>query len=411
MQKVIKAKSLVDVKEETVIPNPFVMIDNNRITAVGRREGMPEIHTEAEIYDYSDKYILPGLINSHVHLCLFSEGKDIWEYSLQQPNEILTLTAARNGRLEMMSGVTTVRDCGGQSEVMLALRKAIDMELIEGPRLFFSGRNLTMTGGHNAFGVEVDGPDSIIKATRQVFKEGMDFLKIMATGGGTPGTYPGYASFSVPEIKAATEVAHRIGKTVAAHCRGIPGMKNAVDGCVDHIEHADFELPDGRLKFDPGLADEIAEKGIFVPPTILLYRDLIDAYSHKKEEGNISPAEEKDLELMYHALDEKWKSLRRLMDAGVKCVAGNDAGIAYTGFGRLCHELDIMVEGGMSPMQSIVAATKTAAEAMGLIDEIGSLEVGKQADIIVVDEDPIDNISALSKVSFVMKAGKVYLNK
>ena len=411
MQKVIKAKGLVDVKKETLIPDPLLMIDDDKIIAVGREGDMPGTHPEAEIFDFPGKYILPGLINSHVHLCLFSEGKDIWEYGINLPNEILALTAAKNARLELMSGITTLRDCAGQGEVMYALRVAMEMGLIEGPRLFLSGRHLTMTGGHNIFGIEVDGPDNIIKAVRKLFKEGADFIKIMATGGGTPGTYPGYASFSIPEIAAAVETAHRIGKTVAAHCRGIPGIKNAIDGGVDQIEHADFELPDETLKFDPKLAEEIAEKGIYVTPTIQLYRDLIEEFTCKKEEGKISPAEEKMLELMPQALEEKLKALEGFLKAGVKCVAGSDAGLPSTGFGCLWQELGAMVEGGMTPMQAIVAATRTASEAMKLLDETGSIEVGKQADIIVVDEDPTVNVSALSKVSFVMKAGKICLHK
>ncbi len=125
----------------------------------------------------------------------------------------------------------------------------------------------------------------------------------------------------------------------------------------------------------------------------------------------LTPAEEKDRDLMTLALDEKLRSLKGLMEAGVKCVAGKDAGMPYTGFGRLWQELEVMVEGGMTPIQAIVAATKTAAEAMNLFDQIGSIDVDKQADVIVVDEDPTINISTLSKVSFAMKAGKIYLHE
>ena len=407
MQKVIQAKGLVDVNKEIVIFNPVVTIENDKIVAIDSEGNFPEIHPETEILDFPDNYVLPGLINSHAHACFLSEGKSI-EEQLHLPDEIMALIAAKNVRLELMSGVTTLRDCGGPGEVMFALRKAIEMGIIEGPRLFLSGRYLTMTGGHGGFKNGVDGPDDVTRAVRQIFKEGADFIKIMATGGGTPGTYPGYASYSIPEIKAATETAHRIGKTVAAHCRGIPGIKNVIEGGVDHIEHACFELPDGRLKFDPKLAEEIAAKGIYVTPTIQLYRDLVEAYTKKKDEGNVPPAKEKDLELMSLALDEKLRSLKGLLDAGVKCLVGNDAGLPYTGFGRLWQELSIMVEGGMSPMQAIVAATKKAAESIGWFDEIGSLEIGKQADLIIVNEDPTVNISTFSKVAFVMKAGKIY---
>jgi imidazolonepropionase-like amidohydrolase len=249
----------------------------------------------------------------------------------------------------------------------------------------------------------------MIEAVRLRCKEGADFIKIMATGGGTPGTYPCYASYAVPEIAAAVETAHRIEKRVGAHCRGTPGIRNAIEGGIDQIEHASFELPDGSLKFDPRLADQMAEKNIYVTPTIRLYRDLLNAYTRKKEEGPITPLEEERLARMPGSLEEKLKGMGRLLSAGVKCVAGNDAGLPFTRFGRLWQELAAMVEGGMTPIQAVVSATKTAAEAMGLDDEIGSIEVGKQADVIVVDGDPTADITALNKISLVMRDGKVYL--
>jgi imidazolonepropionase-like amidohydrolase len=409
MKKVIKAKGLVDVVRGSLMVNPFVMVEAEKITAVGQQAEMPEIDPVAEVLELKDKYILPGLINSHAHACLPSGGKPADEL-VPASNEILTLMAAKNARLELMSGVTTLRDCGGRDDVMFELRKAIEMDIIEGPRLFLCGHCLTMTGGHGSrFGEQVDGAENIIKSVRRLFKTGADFIKMMATGGGTPGTYPGYASFSVPEIEAAVEVAHRIGKTVAAHCRGIPGIKNVISGGIDQIEHCCFELPDGRLKFDPVLAEKIAEADMYVTPTIQLYRDLLEAFNRKKKEGTLLPAQEKRLKTMPSALEEKLKALDWFLKAGVKCVAGNDAGLPFTGFGFLWQELQTMVDGGMTPMQAITAATITAAEAMNLKDKIGSLEVGKQADVIAVDGDPTHDIGTLAEVSLVMKDGKTFL--
>lgn len=409
VKQVIKAKGLVDVAKGTLIANPFVMIEADRITAVGKQEEMPEMDPGAAVLDLKDKYLLPGLINSHAHACFPSGGKQT-DAMVSASNEILVLMAAKNARLELMSGVTTLRDCGGRDGVMFELRKAMEMGIYEGPRLFLSGHGLTMTGGHGSrFGEQVDGADSVIKSVRRLFKEGADFIKLIATGGGTPGTYPGYASLSVPEIAAAVEAAHRIGKRVAAHCRGIPGIRNVIQGGIDHIEHACFELPDGRLKFDPVLAEKIAEADMYVTPTIHLYRDLIEAFNRKKEEGTLLPAQEKRLKILPSSVEEKLKALEWFLKAGVKCVAGNDAGLPFTGFGLLWQELKTMVDGGMTPVQAITAASKTAAEAMNLYDQIGSIEVGKQADIVAVDEDPTRDIASLTKVSLVMKDGNTYL--
>lgn len=411
MQKIIKAKGLIDVTKSKVLLNPFVAIVEDKITDVGNQESLAHVQGQVEILDFSGKYILPGLINSHAHISVPSDGKP-FEYIIQIPNEILLLTAAKNSLMGLMSGVTTIRDCGGRDRIMFELRKAIEMGIIEGPRLFLSGRPLTVTGGHFHFmHGEVDGTEGMIHAVRQLFKEGANFIKIMATGGGTTGTYPEYAAFSVEEIAVAVKIAHEIGKTVSVHCRGIPGMKNSIEAGVDHMEHASFELPGMVMRFDRELADKMARMGIYVTPTLQIYRDMLEVLRLRKEAGVISPSEKKRLDDLPRILEEKFTYFRGLLDSGIQFTAGNDAGTPFTPFDRFWQEMEAMVIGGMKPMQAIVAATKTAAEAMRLCSEIGSLEVGKQADILIVDDDPSVNITALSKVSFVMKAGKTYFNK
>ena len=408
MQKVIKVKGLADVDNGVLVENSFMIIEGEIIRAIGRQADMPGLDPMAEIHDYSDNFALPGLVNSHAHLCLPADGRPLGTLP-SQSDEVWLLTAAANARLSLMSGVTTLRDCGDMHGVTFGLRTAIELGITKGPRLILSGPPLTMTGGHAwCWGLEADGTEEITKATRQQLKHGADFIKLMATGGGTPGSYPGSASYSIPELAAAVEVAHRIGKTVATHCRGIPGMENTIAAGVDQMEHGCCELPDGTLKFDPRLAEKMADAGMYVTPTIQLYRDWIVGINQKKQEGDITPEEEERLQRMPYSFEEKLKALNGFLAAGVRCVAGNDAGLPFTRFDQFWQELDAMVEGGMTSMQAIVAATKTPAEAMNLAQTIGSLEVGKQADIIIVDEDPTVNVRALSNVSFVMRAGEIY---
>jgi imidazolonepropionase-like amidohydrolase len=411
MQKVIKAKALVDVTKGKVILDAAVVIDGGKIFAVGTQRNTSLLQGQVEVLDFPGKYILPGLINSHAHTVMPGDGSTIETWA-QQSNETFLLTAAMNARLALMSGVTTIRDCGGRNGVMFALRKAIDMGIIEGPRFFLAGRMLTITGGHcHQFHGEVDGTDGMKIAVRRLLNEGADFIKVAATGGGTMGTNPAYSSFDVEEIAEAVKIAHRIGKRVAAHCIGILGMKNAIEAGVDHMEHASFLHPDMTQKFDKKLAEKMAEMDMYVTPTLQVYRDMIEALNYKKEEGDISPNEKKMLDDWHYKMEESLKCFKGLLDTGIRCVAGNEAGWRFTPFDRFWQELDLMVKGGMTPMQAIIATTKTAAEAMQLCSEIGSLEVGKQADIIIVDDDPTVDISALSKVSFIMKAGKICLNK
>jgi len=409
MQKVIKAKGLVDVVKEKIIQDPIVIIDVDKITAAGTQEETPLPQGPHEVFDFPGKYILPGLINSHAHMTMIADGRPnpVW---YQESNEMFLLAAGRNARFALMSGVTTIRDCGGRDGVMFAMRRGIEMGITEGPRLVLSGRPLTATGGHayHDHG-EVDGPDEMKKAVRQLFKEGADFIKLMVTGGGTPGTYPEYASLEVEEIKAAVEGAHRIGKKVAAHCRGIPGMVNCIEAGIDHMEHAEFQLPGMKYTFDPRLAEEMAKMGMYVTPTIQLRRDSMRELTRKQEAGTLTPLEKKRLENLPYELEQKYRQLRGFLEAGIRCVAGDDAGLPFTPVNQLWLELDAMVEGGMKPMQAIISATKTAAEAIDWFSEIGSIEAGKQADLVVVDGDPTTDIKTLSKVSFVMKAGKGYL--
>jgi imidazolonepropionase-like amidohydrolase len=326
-----------------------------------------------------------------------------------ETNEIWMLTAARNARQALMSGVTTVRECGDRDGLVFQLRSVIEKGLTEGPRIMLSGTVMTIPGGHfHQQGREVNGVEEIVKAVRLSFKEGSDFLKIMATGGDTPGTSPEFASFSVPELSAAVETAHRVGKTVAAHCRGIPGIRNAIAARVDHIEHACFELPESILQFNPEIAERIASSGIYVTPTIQLYRDIVNGLVEKQEKAPLSKEEKKQLDYMSCCVEEKLRSLQGMLDAGVVCVAGDDAGLPLTRFDRFWQELDAMVAGGMTAMQAMVAATKTAASALGRLDEIGSIGVGKQADIIAVESDPSQDITTLENPTLVMRAGRIY---
>ncbi len=408
MPKLIKTKGLVDVEAEAILPQAFVLVEGDKISAVGSQQDLENSELLGEVIDLSSEYLLPGLINSHAHLCMPADGTPLTDFD-SETNEIWMLTAARNARQALMSGVTTVRDCGDRDGLVFQLRSAIEKGLVEGPRIMLSGTVMTITGGHfHQQGREVNGVEDIVKAVRLSFKEGSDFLKIMATGGDTPGTYPEFASFSVPELSAAVETAHRVGKTVAAHCRGIPGIRNAIEARVDQIEHACFELPESILQFDPEIAEQIASSGIYVTPTIQLYRDIVNGLVEKQEKIPLSKEEKKQLDYMSCCVEEKLRSLQGMLDAGVVCVAGDDAGLPLTRFDRFWQELDAMVAGGMTAMQAMVAATKTAASALGRLDEIGSIVVGKQADIIAVESDPNQDITALANPTLVMRDGRIY---
>ena len=318
--------------------------------------------------------------------------------------------ALRNLALEQESGVTTVRDCGDLAGVLLQIRPATLEKPL--PRMVLCGPPLTVSHGHAHFlGGVTEGGEGLREAVERWVGKGADFIKLIATGGGTPGTDPAIASYSTAEMADARQAAHACGKTVSAHCRGIPGIENAVKARIDHIEHACFELPDGTLRFDSAIADDIAAAGIFVTPTIQLYRDAQFFLENKQKSKGLVEGERIMLARLTHSIEEKYKALSGFLKAGVPCVAGNDAGLPHTGFGRLWQEMDAMISGGMSALQAIRAATLTAARALGLVDQIGSINIGKQADLLVVEGNPLTDITALEQVRMVMQAGQIVFEK
>ena len=409
MPTLLEAAAVVDVDMDRVIPDGYVLVDGQKIRSWGARVDLPPLPPDTAVLSFPQQTLIPGLINSHAHLCVPSGGQPFY---LKQSDEMALLTAVRNMRRELLSGVTTVRDCGDQNGVLFALRKAVTRGILDGPRFILCGPPLTMTGGHAHFlGGVADGPAEIARAVGRRIIDGADFIKLIGTGGGTPGTHPAHASYSRKELAAAVSAAHRLDVPVTVHCRGIPGIVNALETGVDQIEHACFELPDGSLRFEPELAQRMAHAGTCVTPTIQLYRDALSHLQKKAAAEGLNPTEQQRLTLLPGVIESKLEALKGFLSAGVRVVAGNDAGLPYTGFGCLWQELDAMMSGGMTAMQAIAAATRTAARTIGLEDRIGSIQAGKQADLVVVDGDPLKDISSLSRIRMVMQAGRIVSEK
>ncbi|MCP4622965.1 MAG: amidohydrolase family protein [bacterium] len=409
MPTLLEAAAVVDVDMGRVIPDGYVLVEGQKIRSWAAQVDLPSLPPETAIFSFPQQTLIPGLINSHVHLCVPSGGQPFY---LTQTDEMALLTAVRNMRRELLSGVTTVRDCGDQNGVLFALRKALTRGILDGPRLILCGPPLTMTSGHAHFlGGVADGPAEIARAVRRRIADGADFIKLIGTGGGTPGTHPAHASYSRKEIAAAVSAAHGLDVPVTVHCRGIPGIVNALEAGVDQIEHACFELPDGSLCLEPELVRRMAHSGTRVTPTIQLYRDALTHLQKKAASGQLNPTDRQRLKLLPGVIESKLEALKQFLSAGVSVVAGNDAGLPYTGFGCLWQELDAMMAGGMTAMQAIAAATCTAARALGMEERIGSIQPGKQADLVVVEGDPTTDISVLSRVRMVMQAGRIVSKK
>lgn len=380
--KVVRCGKLLDVRGGCVVKNAILVIEGSKLASVGE-ESAVEVPTggDVEEVDCSEKTVLPGLIDTHLHFALGAGAN--YEEMFQWPDSLQLVSGILNARLTLESGVTTARDCGARNRVALDLREAARRNLIVAPRLLVCGMSITMTGGHFHYcNAEADGYEGVRRATRQLLKEGVDFIKIMTSGGGTQGTIRQRASYTTEELRGATEEAHRQGKTVTAHCHATQAIANAVEAGVDVIEHCTFIEPDGKgLKhvFRRDIAQEMVRKGIYADNVVIatLDRDrLVWCF-------------------------ENFRGLRRL---GAKIIAGTD-GLGLYKTAAISFVLEMMVRSGMTPMDAIQAATMRSAEASGLEDTVGALEVGKEADLIAVEGDPSEDIRVLRDPSLVMKGG------
>ncbi|MHA2207780.1 MAG: amidohydrolase family protein [Candidatus Thorarchaeota archaeon] len=392
----LKAKYLLDGIGSKPIKDPVVIIDNGKITEVnsGSSGNIPQ---GSETLDFSDGTIMPGMINLHAHL---TATPGLLHERHNESHNILTLKAERHAKIALRSGVTTIRDCGGPDNVTVDLKRAMEAGIWSGPRLVVCGRVLTTTGGHGRdMGITCDGPHNARKAVRHLVKnQGVDFIKVMATGGSTLGTDATYPSFTVEELAAITDEAHNLEKRVVAHAGGRQGVLNAVEAGVDDIAHVGMKHPDNRDgKYHPDVGKRIAETQTFVHFTM---RATFTRLAYLEEDSE-------DYRSKKAYVENKMETLGHLQKLGVKIGAGDDGGWSYVTWDGFAQELELMTRGGMTPIEAITAATGTAAEAIGMKDQLGAIEPGKSADVLVVRGEPFTDLEHLRNVRMVIKEGSI----
>ncbi|MCQ3803516.1 MAG: amidohydrolase family protein [bacterium] len=407
-QTVIRAKALFDGTGAPPVRNAVAVVEGSRIVAAGA-EGEVEAPRGSQVreLDYRDGYLLPGLIDAHTHL-MFGAGDATYEEVIERDSDqVMLLRAARNAHTHLSAGVTTLRDCGARNQVTFDLRRGVRQGLALAPRLLLSGRPVTTTGGHFWWcNQEADGVEGVRKAVRHLVRDGADFIKIMASGGGTAGTDPRKPSYSVEELRAIVDEAHNLGIPATAHCIATQSIVNALDAGVDSIEHATFIDPDGSYRFNPWIAERIAQQGVRVSPTVQTgYRKREKLLTRKERGHALTPQEEQRLEALNVKCERQVEFLGRLWSEWeVSIVAGTDS---IQTFGDYCLGLELQVQAGMDPADVIRSATSVAARAVGLADVVGTVEPGREADLIVVDQDPLGDIRALRSMRMVMQRGAV----
>jgi imidazolonepropionase-like amidohydrolase len=403
----IAADRLIDGRSERPLDGGAVLVQGTRIVGSGPAAEVvcPDGSELDQDLSFPGCTLLPGLIDVHAHLTFGTPGRTYEQVMHEDSDDLMLVRAVRNCQLHLAAGVTTVRDCGARNHTTLSLRDAAQLGLFVSPRLLVSGPPLTITGGHFWWcNGEADGIAGVQQQARRLLKQGVDFLKIMASGGGTLGTNQSQASYTAEEIGAAVREAHHVGKLTTAHCLAAESLVNAIEGGIDQVEHINFIQPDGSRHFDSEVAERIVERGIYVSPTIQTgYREL----ERLSARSDLSPRDRVKLDDLQYKLESKLDFVGRFHKLGARIVAGTDA---IATFGDYAIGLELLARAGIPPMQVLQAATRVAAEAIGLGQVVGTIEVGKDADLLVVRGDPSVDIRCMSDVVQVVRAGALVAN-
>ncbi|MCI0439220.1 MAG: amidohydrolase family protein, partial [Chloroflexi bacterium] len=378
----------------------------SKIVAAGREgEVVPPEGARVETYDFSGKTVMPGMVDCHTHHNGFGDGRAGDDLALLA-DEVLTLQSARNARASLFSGVTTIRENGPKNYTMFRLRDAVNAGIAIAPRMVLCGRPVSIIGGHMGyFGSEVTGPVEARAMTRQLIKEGADYIKITATGGSTRTSFPLLPSFTVEELRAITDEAHKFGKLTATHSASTQGIINSLDADVDMIIHCVFDEPDGSHRFREDVAERIGRREAFVNPTLHVIRARNWTLQLKKEREGLTPLEQSRLDAGLRVLEARLEDCNRMIEMGLKVITGSDSSWGDYQLGNTVNETECLVMAGYSPMQGILSVTRDAADALGMGRVVGTLEPGKEADIIVIDGNPAENINDLWNVSEVFLGG------
>lgn len=392
MLKLLNAR-LIDGTGAAPQEGATVLLDGSRIAAVYGPGSTPPTSDDPAI-DLHGRTLLPGLINAHIHILMDDMVGDTFGALQRQSLAQVALQGALRGRRILEAGITTARDLGGYEYVEMALRDAFARGEFPGPRLLGAGKLITMTGGHGwPIGRQADGADEVRKAVREQLRAGADVIKLMATGGVlTPGVEPGAAQLTEDELRAGIEEAHRADRRTASHAQGTTGVRNAIRAGIDTIEHGIF--------LDDEAVEMMRDRGVVLVPTLAAPYQIVIAGEAR---GIPAYAVEKSRRVM----EAHFESFRRAHAAGVTIAAGNDGGTPFNPAHDLVTELRLMITHGMSAVEALRTAGYGSAVALGLADEIGTVQEGKQADLLVVDGDPLADIAALGWPWLVIKGGQV----
>jgi imidazolonepropionase-like amidohydrolase len=402
----IRAARLIDGTGAPAVLDPVVVVEGGLITGIFQGQ-VPEgaVPAAAQLIDLAGHTLLPGLIDCHVHLNFPGDGTSLEDWMTESDGVLQTFSTIA-AQTALRGGITTIRDNGSRGNTTFDLRRAAELSDTPVPRMLLCGQPVTMTGGHTwPLGGEADGVEGVRRRVRQLAKDGADWIKVMATGGGTRNTMSWKASYSVAELAAIVDEAHSLARKVTIHCLSARGIEGAIDAGADQIEHGSFFVDGaGHQEFEPAVAEKMATSGIAVTPTLSVRAFVVRMI---ESEPDRSPKRQAELDQWRRMLDGGLAQFRRMAQMGITFVAGTDAGWMFSPFNALAEEMALMNEGGIAALDVIAAATGKAASVLGIADRVGQVAVGMEADLISVAGDPLQDLRSLNRVAMVMSRGRL----
>ena len=372
------------------------------------RKGEARSAANAQVLEYPGTSIVPGLIDCHTHTNMPGNSRRGEDVNENDDDELRLSRSYRNVRIALETGVTTLCDSGAWNDLGFRLKAALEGGEVIGADVLACGNPITIRKGHCWFmGSEVSGPEEARAKAREHLDAGADFLKAMTTGGSTLGSRPYAAAFRLEELEAITGAAREAGVYTVGHARCLAGINMAADAGFSMIAHCVFAAPDESYVFDEATAEKLVEKGVWNNPTLAIWESRLRLLREKAEGQALSEEEEQEVAKYEHSMEERADECGRLRDMGGKFVAGSDCGWGAYPFGYFAREIESLARAGLTNMEALMSGTSEAARALNIFDRVGSLEAGKEADVLVVDGDPLADLSTLADVAAVFKRGQL----
>ena len=382
----IHAQTLIDGISDAPKKDQLIIIEDDKIIQIEEYHEINEDVIHANV-------VTPGFFNCHVHILYPVGFKFDTQFSLMEK----AFYAQKHCKEYLESGVTFIRVVGTEENYDLQIKEAIENHVIEGPHMYCASKVICMTGGHGwQEGIEADGKDACLKAVRTQLRSGVDLIKIMATGGVmTKGVEPGNAQFTVDEMKVMIEEAHKAGRKTATHAQGLQGIKNALYAGIDSIEHGCF--------LDDECLERMKAQNTFLVPTLCAPQCIIDK---GVENGVAQYMVDKTLKVK----DAHVESVKKAYEKGIPIALGTDAGTPFNYHNNTAYEMELLARLNIPNMDILKMATINSARCVGVEKDYGSIEVGKQADLVCLNENPLENISNVRKINRVIQSGKIVVD-